>query len=104
MEGSLSLSADNRKVLLQIYRNESGAVSRRAQVVLLAVDGWSQRDIRRATFTSFDFITEKRSVHRVRQRDDRYARVSHSIQLHRWKLAPHDAGWERQQTDPATVR
>jgi putative transposase len=58
MDGSLSLSPDDRKVLLRIYRNESGIVSRRAQIVLLAVDGWSQRDIRRVTFTSFDFITE----------------------------------------------
>ena len=33
-------------------------MSRRAQIVLLAADGWSQRDIRRATFTSYDFITE----------------------------------------------
>ena len=58
MDGSLSLSADARKALLRVYRNESGVVSRRAQIVLLAADGWSQRDIRRATFTSYDFITE----------------------------------------------
>src|SRR6266699_3678472 len=58
MDGSLSLSAEDRKVLLRLYRHESGVASRRAQIVLLAADGWSQRDIRSATFTSFDFITE----------------------------------------------
>lgn len=58
MDGSLSLSADDRKMLLWVYRNESGVVSRRAQIVLLAADGWSQREIRSATFTSFDFITQ----------------------------------------------
>ena len=58
MDGSIGLSADDRKVLLRLYRTESGARSRRAHVLLLAADGWSVRAIRDATFTSFDFITE----------------------------------------------
>jgi hypothetical protein len=58
MDGSIGLSADDRKVVLQLYRNESGGVSRRPQVLLLAADGWSLRDIRGATFTSFDFIAQ----------------------------------------------
>jgi putative transposase len=58
MDGSFSLSADDRKVVLRRYRTASGAASRRAQVLLLAADGWSVRDIRGATFTSFDFITQ----------------------------------------------
>jgi transposase len=58
MDGSIELSAGDRKVLLRLYRTESGRVSRRAHVLLLAAAGWSVRDIRDATFTSFDLITD----------------------------------------------
>ena len=58
MDGSIALSASDRKTLLQVYRSASGLASRRAHVVLLAADGWSVRDLRRATFASFDFITQ----------------------------------------------
>jgi transposase len=56
MDGSIRLSPADRKTLLAVYRSTSGARSRRAHVVLLTADGWSVRDIRAVTFTSFDFI------------------------------------------------
>lgn len=58
MDGSIRLSAADRKTLLAVYRAGAGIRSRRAQVILLAADGWSVREIRSATFTSFDFIAE----------------------------------------------
>ena len=36
MDGSIDLSADDRKVLLRLYRTAAGAVRRRAHVLLLA--------------------------------------------------------------------
>jgi transposase len=56
MDGSIRLSSKDRKALLVVYRSGVGVRSRRAQVILLTADGWSVRDIRAATFTSFDFI------------------------------------------------
>jgi putative transposase len=64
MDGSIALSASDRKTLLHIYRSAVGLRSRRAQVVLLAADGWSVRDIRGATFASFDFITQTLRLYR----------------------------------------
>jgi transposase len=57
MEGSIRLSAEERKVLLSAVRCGCPG-SRRANIVLLATDGWSYRDIRDALFASFDLIAQ----------------------------------------------
>jgi len=55
MEGSIRLTAEERKCLLRVYR--SGAKqSRRAHIVLLLADGLSVREVRRVTYASFDLI------------------------------------------------
>jgi putative transposase len=64
MDGSIALSPPDRKTLLQAYRSASGPSSRRAHIVLLAADGWSVRDVRRATFASFDFISHALRLYR----------------------------------------
>jgi transposase len=57
MDGSIRVSPTDRKSLLGVYRSGLGVRSRRAHVILLASDGWSVREIRACTYTSFDFIT-----------------------------------------------
>src|SRR3954468_21777100 len=57
MDGSIRLTAEERKGLLQAYR--SGAKRcRRAHIVLLLADGLSIRDVRRVTYASFDLIAD----------------------------------------------
>jgi putative transposase len=59
MDGSIRLSEEERKVLLQAYRSGSCVrVARRAQIVLLLADGWSYREVREATFASYDLIKD----------------------------------------------
>lgn len=50
MDGSIQLSAQQRKVLLKVYRGAN--VSRRALVLLLLADGWSYRGIGQAALAS----------------------------------------------------
>ena len=50
MDGSIRLSAKERKTLLQAYR--ASRVARRALIALLLAEGWSYRRIREATFVS----------------------------------------------------
>lgn len=64
MDGSIQLSSRDRKTLLQVYRSGTGVRSRRAHVILLAAQGWSVRDIRAGTFTSFDFICDTLRTYR----------------------------------------
>ena len=47
MEGSIRLSAEERKVLLSAVQRETSC-ARRANIVLLAAKGWSYRQIREA--------------------------------------------------------
>jgi transposase len=58
MDGSIRLSSSDRKVLLQVYRSGTGSLSRRTQIVLLSADGYSVRDVRRFTYSSFALIIE----------------------------------------------
>jgi transposase len=59
MDGSIELSAEQRKVLLAAYRcGKDARVARRAHIVLLAADGWSYREVRAITFASYDLIGE----------------------------------------------
>jgi putative transposase len=58
MDGSIRLSAEDRKALLQVYRaGTDGRSSRRAHILLLLDDGWSVREVRQVTYASFDFIS-----------------------------------------------
>ncbi len=58
MDGSIQLTAKERKVLLKSYRSgDDVRVARRVQVVLLHSDGWTYRRIREVTFASNDFIS-----------------------------------------------
>ena len=50
MDGSIRVSAKERKTLLQTYRTARSA--RRALILLLLAEGWSYRRIREATFVS----------------------------------------------------
>src|SRR5262245_56446877 len=95
MDGSIALSASDRKTLLQAYRSASGPVSRRAHVVLLAADGWSVRDIRRAMFASFDFISQTLSLFR-RQGVDGVLRGESPRPLPTW--AKQVANWVTNRT------
>lgn len=59
MEGSISLTVEERKLLLQAYRSGRDArVARRAHVVLLRADGWTWQEIQTALFCSTDLIAE----------------------------------------------
>jgi transposase len=57
MDGSIRLSAEQRKTLLQVYRSgEDARSSRRAHILLLLDDGLSVREVRQVAYTSFDLI------------------------------------------------
>jgi putative transposase len=59
MDGSICLSEEERKVLLQACRSGSCVRTvRRAQIVLLLAKGWSYREVREATFASFELIRD----------------------------------------------
>ena len=59
MDGSIELSADQRKVLLAAYRwGKDVRAARRAHIVLLLAEGWSYREVRAITFASFDLIRD----------------------------------------------
>jgi|SRR5262245_11350815 len=57
MDGSIRLTATERKALLRTYRSGSRA-GRRAHILLLLADGWSVREVRQVTFVSFDLIAD----------------------------------------------
>jgi putative transposase len=57
MEGSIRLSASERKAVLSVYRGAGDArVTRRAHVLLLLDRDWSYRDIMAALFCSSDLV------------------------------------------------
>src|SRR5437762_14201853 len=59
MDGSIELSAEQRKVLLSVYRcGKDVRAARRAHIVLLVAEGWSYREARAITFASFDLICD----------------------------------------------
>jgi transposase len=59
MDGSITLSTQQRKSLLSLLRSATEVrVSRRAHVILLLADGYSHRDIRAVAYVSFDFIVD----------------------------------------------
>ena len=59
MDGSIQLSASDRKALVTVcQRGPTVQASRRSQVILLLAAGWSWREIRASVFVSFDLIRE----------------------------------------------
>lgn len=59
MDGSISLTVAERKVLLKAYRSGTDArAARRAHVVLLRANGWTWQEIQAALFCSPDLIAE----------------------------------------------
>jgi putative transposase len=112
MDGSIQLSATERKTLLQVYRRGTGPGSRRAQIVLLLDDGWSVREVRRATFASFDWIQDVARRYRSggisAVVDDALARAPMPPWLARvaeWVLraTPEDFGYFRQRWSCETL-
>ena len=66
MDGSIELSADQRKVLLSAYRwGKDARAARRAHIVLLVAERWSYREVRAITFASYDLIRD--CVHAFQQ-------------------------------------
>lgn len=58
MDGSIQLTAQERKMLLQAYRSGHDArVARRAHVVLLKAEGLTWQQIKKVLFCSFDLIS-----------------------------------------------
>ena len=59
MEGSIYLSAEQRKALLRLLRcGDDVRTSRRAHIVLLLADGFSHRQIRAVAYVSYELIGE----------------------------------------------
>lgn len=59
MDGSIRLTAQERKMLLQAYRSGTDSrISRRAHVVLLRAEGLTWEQIRAVLFCSFDLISQ----------------------------------------------
>jgi putative transposase len=59
MDGSIQLSAEQRKGLLKLYRSgDDVTTSRRAHVILLLADGLSHREVRAVLYVSFALIGE----------------------------------------------
>jgi putative transposase len=58
MDGSIGLSAGERKSLLQEYRSGPAQRGRRAHIILLLDDGLTVREVRQVTYASFDLIND----------------------------------------------
>jgi len=58
MDGSIQLSSEERKTLLEVYRSGDARVARRAHVLLLLDDGFSYRQIRAILYASNDLIAD----------------------------------------------
>ena len=59
MDGSIEMSAEQRRVLLTAYRQGKDVrAARRAHIVLLVAEGWSYREVRASTFASYDLIRD----------------------------------------------
>lgn len=102
MDGSIRLSSEERKTLLQTYRG--AGIARRALVLLLLAEGWSYRGIGEATFASPTMIRSvKRNfaaggVARVLGAEERPFTVTYwLIVVVRWLLqnTPRDFGFFR---------
>jgi transposase len=64
MDGSIRLPATERNALLQGYRAGPTEASRRAHIVLLLDDGWTFREVRAVTYSSFQLIARAARLYR----------------------------------------
>ena len=65
MEGSIRLSARERKILIATYRKGERQVSRRAHVLLLLDQQWSWREVRAILLASNDLIANTLQAYRT---------------------------------------
>jgi putative transposase len=104
MDGSIQLSAEDRKALLQLVRfGHDRRQARRAHVLLLLAEGWSVRRIMEALFASADLVCAVRQrcaqggVGAVLEPESAAAVPWWHLLLQRWLLAqtPRDFGYFR---------
>jgi putative transposase len=106
MDGSIRLTAKERKTLLRVYRvGRSAKVSRHAHVLLLLDGGYSYRSIHELLFASFDLIAaavrafQEGGVAAVSgaKRDDELTIPIWLVQVSRWltEKQPEDFGYLR---------
>ncbi len=86
MDGSINLTAEERKVLLEVYRTWDARVARRAHVLLLLDDGRSYREVRAILYASNDLIAQ--CVQRFRQ-----GGIHEALEPHRAPRTPSDDDW-----------
>lgn len=111
MDGSIAISPADCKVLRTLVRSAVGLRSRRAHIVLLRSDGWSHRQIRLATFASFDFISatvrlyRRRGMQAFAEPQRRRPLPAWAKILRRWvaKTTPEDFGYFRRRWSCETL-
>lgn len=111
MDGSIQLSALDRKALSRTFR-AGGERFRHAHVVLLLADGWSQREIRQIAYASFDLINEAATWYRtggvaavVTVARDEESMPSWLTRVAQWvaKATPEDFGYFRRRWSCETL-
>jgi putative transposase len=112
MDGSIHLSAEQRKALLRLLRHGNDVhASRRAHVVLLLADGFSHRQIRAVAYVSFELIGEcvdrfrGGSVEALVERPTEPAQPPWLKAVLRWlkEKTPEDFGYFRSRWSCATL-
>lgn len=81
MDGSIRVTPEERKVLLQVYRSADARLARRAHVLLLLDDGFSYRDLGAFLYASNDLIAD--CVSRFRQ-----GGIYHALEAERLPTPP----------------
>jgi putative transposase len=115
MDGSIELSAEQRKVLLTAYRwGKDARSARRAHIVLLVAEGWSYREVRAVTFASYDLIRDcvlsfrqGGSAAVLREAQEQDARLpGWLLTVQRWlqSRTPQDFGYFRSRWSCAALR
>lgn len=112
MDGSIFLSAEQRKALLQLLRcGDDARISRRAHIVLLLADGFSHRQIRAVAYVSFELIGEcaerfrRAGVEGLREKPAEPAKPAWLKSILRWltEKTPEDFGYFRSRWSCATL-
>jgi transposase len=113
MDGSIEMSAEQRKVLLAAYRyGKDARAARRAHIVLLVADGRAYREVRDITFASFDLIRDcVRAFHErgsdavLKEHDEQPAVPRWLLMVQRWlqTRTPQDFGYFRSRWSSAAL-
>lgn len=106
MEGSIRLTAKERKILLDVYRSGDARLARRAHVLLLLDDDYSYREIREVLFASNDLIADcvgrfrRGGIHEAVERDQPVIPSEHEwlTMVMNWlqTTSPEEFGYFRQ--------